>query len=33
MDAGFNVVLGHTGEENPDGTIKGAIGKPNFRRR
>jgi len=33
VDAGFNVVLGHTVEENEDGTIKGAIGKPTYRRR
>ncbi|MDE0819047.1 MAG: intradiol ring-cleavage dioxygenase, partial [Pirellulaceae bacterium] len=33
LDAGFNVVLGHTAEENEDGTIKGAIGKPTYRRR
>jgi protocatechuate 3,4-dioxygenase beta subunit len=33
VDAGFNIVLGHTVEENKDGTIKGAIGKPTFRRR
>ena len=33
LDAGFNVVLGRTVEENEDGTIKGAIGKPIYRRR
>jgi protocatechuate 3,4-dioxygenase beta subunit len=33
VDAGFNIVLGHTVEENEDGTIKGAIGKPTYRRR
>ena len=33
LAAEFNVVLGTTLEENPDGTIKGSIGKPVFRRR
>ena len=33
LAAEFNVILGTTVEENPDGTIKGSIGKPVFRRR
>jgi protocatechuate 3,4-dioxygenase beta subunit len=33
VNAGFNIVLGHTAQENEDGTVKGAIGKPTYRRR
>ncbi|MEC7564774.1 MAG: protocatechuate 3,4-dioxygenase [Planctomycetota bacterium] len=33
QSANFNVILGHTVEEGPDGKIKGGIGKPLVRRR